>query len=79
MEIKIHNYRGMAKELKRIADTLDDFTAHYKARMFQEGFHPPVKPDTDTKLEVSYVDPEEEFVDEVKELMGKLPKDEEEE
>jgi len=39
--VEIHNYRAMAKEMKRIADALETFVAVYSAKCHADGYTVP--------------------------------------
>jgi len=79
MDIKIHNYRSLAKQLKRIADSLDTLTAHYVTRHYYDGINPPPKEGADPKIEITYSDPEQETIDEIRKALGQVDAFEEEE
>jgi len=80
--VEIHNYRAMAKEMKRIADALETFVAVYSAKCHADGYTVPNPKLTaeERALEVTYTDPEAEALNEVRRAMGQIvPEDLEEE
>ena len=74
---KLVDYLTITKHLSRIATSLELLVATYIHNSIETGHSPRPDPKfAGDEVEIDYVDPEQEFVDEVKREMGLIGEDE---